>query len=182
MVTPPLKLLHTFQTLSIVYRDAYNRKINDRYLPKWREYKELSLWAWDLLTQTGIGISLAPLARPSEPMLDWVSSSLNLGAVFVRMTWTGAAGGESAGSVEQAAAIPSGNALRVTPPAAPENATGWSVYVGESSGAVLRQNGTPLAVESAWVMPESGMETGEEMGPGQAADLFKTVPRFMQRG
>ena len=45
VVTPPLKLFHTFQTLGIVYRDAYNRKLNHKYLPKWREYKELARWA-----------------------------------------------------------------------------------------------------------------------------------------
>ena len=49
VVTPPLKLWHTFQTLAIAYRDAYNRKLNDKYLPKWKEYKELARWAADLL-------------------------------------------------------------------------------------------------------------------------------------
>ena len=33
VVTPPLKLWHTFQALAIIYRDAYNRKLNDKYLP-----------------------------------------------------------------------------------------------------------------------------------------------------
>lgn len=182
VVTPPLKLLHTFQTLSIVYRDAYNRKLNDRYLPKWREYKELSRWAWDLLTQTGIGISLTPLPRPSEPALDWTAASLDLGPMFVRMTWTDAAARESAGSVEQAIAVPEGNALRVTPPSAAPGATGWNVYAGESSGAVTRQNATPLALGSAWVMPPPGVIAGEPLGTGQQADLFKTAPRFVQRG
>lgn len=57
VVTPPLKLWHTFQTLAIIYRDAYNRKVNDKYLPKWKEYKELANWASDLLFQTGIGLT-----------------------------------------------------------------------------------------------------------------------------
>ena len=182
VVTPALKLLHTFQTLSIVYRDAYNRKLNDRYLPKWREYKELSRWAWDLLTQTGIGVSLMPLPRPSEPSLDWVSSGLDLGPKFVRMTWTGSGGKESAGSVEQAVAVPAVNALRVTPPSAPPEANGWNIYVGGASGTVTGQNAAPLTLETAWVMPESGMIVGDALGTGQEADLFKTVPRFVQRG
>ena len=98
VVTPPLKLFHTFQTLGIVYRDAYNRKLNDKYLPKWREYKELARWAWDLLLQTGIGITSGPLPRPANPTLDWVSSSLSATALFVSMTWLGSTGAESAGS------------------------------------------------------------------------------------
>ena len=31
VVTPPLKLWHIFRTLEMVYRDAYNSQLNDRY-------------------------------------------------------------------------------------------------------------------------------------------------------
>jgi hypothetical protein len=102
--------------------------------------------------------------------------------MFVRMTWTDASARESTGSVEQAIAVPDGNALRVTPPSAPAGPNGWNVYTGESSGAVTRQNVTPLAVGTVWVIPPSGMIAGEALGTGQQADLFKTAPRFVQRG
>src|SRR5688572_22204961 len=72
VVTPPLKLWHTFQTLAIIYRDAYNRKLNDKYLPKWTEYKELARWAANLLYQTGVGLVIQPIPRPDAPALDWV--------------------------------------------------------------------------------------------------------------
>ena len=182
VVTPPLKLTHTFQTLAIVYRDAYNRKLNDKYLPKWREYKELARWAWDLLAQTGIGISAAPVPRPKAPELDWVSSTVVLAPLFVSMTWVGPQDAEGAGSAEQAIAIPADNALRVTPAAVPESVTGWNVYVGESSGALTRQNTELIPVGTTWTLPASGLVTGEELGEGQVPDLFKTVPRFSQRG
>ena len=87
VVTPPLKLWHTFQTLAIAYRDAYNRKLNDKYLPKWKEYKELARWAADLLFQTGIGITTTPIPRTPLPTLDWVSSTLGAMALFARTTW-----------------------------------------------------------------------------------------------
>ncbi len=182
VVTPPLKLLHTFQTLAIVYRDAYNRKLNDKYLPKWKEYKELANWARDLLFQTGIGLSARPIPRPDAAVIDWTPSTLGAGARFVRMTWIGTDGTEGVGSVEQAAQVPAENALRVTPPVSPEGVTGWNVYVGGSSGDISKQNGPALAVDSAWVEPESGLVAGEPPGEGQAPDLFKTVPRFLQRG
>ena len=182
VVTPPLKLTHTFQTLSIVYRDAYNRKLNDKYLPKWREYKELARWAWDLLAQTGIGVSSAPIPRAKAPALDWVSSMLTLVPLFVSMTWVGPQGAEGAGSAEQAIAIPPGNTLRVMPAAGSESAVGWNVYVGESSGSLTRQNAAPIAVGATWTLPASGLVAGEELGAGQAPDLFKTAPRFSQRG
>lgn len=182
VVTPPLKLLHTFQTLSLIYRDAYNRKLNDKYLPKWREYKELAQWAWDLLLQTGVGITVAPVQRPVQPQLDWVSSSLDLTVLFVRMTWIGIQSAEGAGSIEQAISIPTGNALRVTPPTAPSGLSGWNVYVAETSGKVTRQNAAPLEVDTAWVMLSTGVQSGEPLGMGQEPDFFKTVPRFLQRG
>jgi hypothetical protein len=182
VVTPPLKLLHTFRALGIVYRDAYNRKLNDKYLPKWKEYKELGRWAWDLLLQTGIGVTSNPLPRPEQPTLDWVSSTLDAAALFVRMTWVGSTGTEGAGSIEQAISIPANNALRVTPVEAPAGVTGWNVYVGETSGDAKRQNGTPVAPGTGWEMPASGLTDGPPLGNGQDPDFFKTVPRFMQRG
>ena len=182
VVTPPLKLLHTFQTLAIIYRDAYNRKLNDKYLPKWREYKDLASWARDLLFQTGIGISASPVPRPAAPTLDWVTSTLDAAAVFVRMTWMDSTEREGAGSLEQAISVPAGNALRVTPASAPTGVAGWCVYAGEESGELTRQNTAVLALESAWVEPASGLVNGEALGEGQAPDYFKSVPRFLQRG
>ena len=182
VVTPPLKLVHTFQTLAIVYRDAYNRKLNDKYLPKWCEYKELARWAWDLLLQTGIGITSSPLARPEAPVLDWVSFSLDAAALYVRMTWVGSGATESAGSVQQAIGVPSSNALRVTPPVAPGSVTGWNVYVGESTAELTKQNNELLDMGTAWVMPGSGLANGTPLTSGQEPGAFKTVPRFLQRG
>ena len=182
VVTPPLKLWHTFQTLAIIYRDAYNRKVNDKYLPKWKEYKELANWASDLLFQTGIGITSCPVARPQQPALDWVSSTVGGMALFVRITWAGTKGVEGSGSLEKAIAIPSGNALRVTPPTSPAGVTGWNVYVGKSSGVAVRQGSEALDLGAAWVMPGTGLTDGEPIPDGQPPEVFKTVPRFLQRG
>jgi hypothetical protein len=182
VVTPPLKLWQTFQTLAIVYRDAYNRKLNDKYLPKWKEYKDLAQWANDLLFQTGIGITSSPIARPEPPALDWVASSAGGMAVFVRMTWADANGIEGAASAEQAATVPVNYSLRVTPAVAPAGVSGWHVYAGGSSGEVFRQNADALELGTAWVMPENGLVSGVKVGEGQLPEVFRTVPRFLQRG
>jgi len=182
VVTPPLKLLHTFQTLAIVFRDAYNRKLNDKYLPKWKEYKELAQWARDLLFQTGIGVASEPVPRPKPAVLDWVTSTLGGAALFARITWIGGQNKEGSGSAEQAINVPANNALRVTPPETPEGIAGWNVYIGASSGAITRQNSAPLTPGAAWIQPETGLIAGEPLGDGQPPDLFKTVPRFLQRG
>jgi len=182
VVTPPLKLWHTFQTLAIVYRDLYNRKVNDKYLPKWKEYKELARWAADLLYQTGIGVTWAPLPRPAGPTLDWVSGPHPAATHFVAITWSSAAGEESAGSVEQAISVPDASALRVAHGAPPVSATKWNVYTGSVAGETTRQNPLPLALFNPWILPPSGLVLGSSLGEGQAPQAFRTAPRFMQRG
>ncbi|MEX2302303.1 MAG: hypothetical protein WD733_15285 [Bryobacterales bacterium] len=182
VVTPPLSLWHTFQTLAIVYRDAYNRKLNDKYLPKWKEYKDLAQWASGLLFQTGIGIASNPVPRPASPTLDWVASSAAALAVFVRVTWVGAQGVEGAASAEQAVTVPVNHSLRVTIGEAPAGVSGWHVYAGSSSGEVFRQNAEALEPGPAWVMPAGGLISGAAVGDGQLPEVFRTVPRFLQRG
>jgi hypothetical protein len=192
VVTSPLKLWHTFQTLAIVYRDAYNRKLNDKYLPKWNEYKELARWASNLLYQTGIGVAMQPLPKPNQPALDWVIGTLAAMTVYAQMSWTNAAGtAEGAPSDEIAVQVPANQALRVTPPSVPASPlppalpygiAGWNVYVGGASGAGTRQNTQPLALGQPWVMPATGMTAGAPVGSGQQPDFFRTVPRFAQRG
>ena len=183
VVTSPLKLWHTFQTLAIAYRDAYNRKLNDKYLPKWNEYKELARWASNLLYQTGIGVVTQPAPRPAKPAADAVSGTLGAMTLYVRMSWTNAGGtSEGAASVELAVETQSNQALRVTPPAAPEAAAGWNVYVGTASGEGTRQNSQALALGQPWVMPGTGLVSGAALGTGQEPDFYRTVPRFLQRG
>ena len=182
VVTPPLKLWTTFQTLGLFFRDAHTRRANDKYLAKWHEYREMAKWASELLLQTGIGLVGKPVARPAEPEVDFVSSSLGPLSMFVRMTWVDGEGRESAGSPEKAVKSLSTKALRVTPKPAPGGVTGWNVYVGQSRGEALRQNTNTLTLGEAWMMPETGIETGEQIGDGQKADMFLTAPRYLQRG
>jgi hypothetical protein len=184
VVTPPMKLWHTFQTLAIVYRDAYNRKLNDKYLPKWSEYKELARWASNLLYQSGIGLVTQAAPRPAQPVVDGVSGTLLGATYYVRMTWvTGTI--EGAASLQAALTLADNQVLRVTPPAAPASPyaiTGWNVYIGTASGSESLQNAQPLALGQAWVLPGTGVITGKAVGMGQDPDFYRTVPRFVQRG
>ena len=41
-VTDPLRRWHAHKTLALVYRDAYNNQLNDRYKGKWKEYEQLA--------------------------------------------------------------------------------------------------------------------------------------------
>jgi hypothetical protein len=181
IVTPPLKLWLTFQALTLVFRDAHTRKANDKYLPKWREYKELAKWASELLFQTGVGLTAAPIPRAEQPEVGFAPSSLAGMALYVRVAWTRGTE-EGAGSLERAVRTTSNQALRLTPAEGPQPATGWNVYLGRRRGEALLQNDGPLEVGEAWTMPESGLAAGREIGDGQRPDLFRTAPRYLQRG
>lgn len=182
VVTPPLKLWTTFQTLGLFFRDAHTRRANDKYLTKWREYREMAKWASELLMQTGVGLVSGPVPRPEAPTIDAVGSGLGPLALFIRMTWVAEAGAESAGSLEKAFKTLNAQAVRVTPETAPQGVTGWNVYVGRTKGEALLQNSDPLNLGEAWIMPETGLEAGAPIGDGQAADMFLTAPRYLQRG
>lgn len=182
VVTPPLKLWTTFQALVLFFRDAHTRRSNDKYLAKWREYREMAKWASELLMQTGVGLVAQPAPRPGAPAFDTVGSGLGPMSLSIRMTWVMENGAESAGSLEKAYKTLNAQAVRVTPPEAPAGASGWNVYVGQSRGAHLLQNSSPLNLGEAWVMPETGLAAGAPIGDGQPAEMFLTAPRYLQRG
>ncbi len=182
VVTPPLKLWHTFQTLALFYRDAQARKVGDKYLPKWREYKELAKWAADLLFQTGVGLAMSPVPRAEQPVIAFAASTLPAMSLYVRTTWVGHDGAEGAGSKECAVQTVANQALKLTMGPAPAAAAGWHVYIGQAPGEALRQTDEALAADAEWVMPAGGVGDGPELGNGQPAEMYRTAPKFLQRG
>src|SRR5437868_10168970 len=96
VVTAPLRLWHTFHTLAMVYRDAYNNQLNDRYEGKWNQYRELARWASGALLQIGVGIVWNPLEQPGAAELTYVAGSQPGATYYVRISWVNARGEESA--------------------------------------------------------------------------------------
>ena len=56
VVSPQMKRWHALHTLAVVYRDAYNNQLNDRYQNKWEEYRELARGAKERTLEFGIGL------------------------------------------------------------------------------------------------------------------------------
>src|SRR5689334_3477779 len=75
VVTSPLRLWHIYHSLELIYRDAYNNQLNDRYKGKWDQYKELSQWAERKLLETGVGIAADPVPRATAPTLTRVQGT-----------------------------------------------------------------------------------------------------------
>jgi len=150
VVSPALRLWHTYRTLESVYQDAYHSQLNDRYAAKRDQFRGLSKWAYERVIQAGVGITLMPVPRALSPELQPVAGALPDGVYYAAMTWINAAGEE--GACSPAAAIEvGGEAFLVIPREVPTEAVGWNVYAGATEEAMVRQNGARLAVTEGWL-------------------------------
>jgi len=181
VVTPPLKMWHTFRTLEMVYRDAYNNALNDRYAGKRDAFHEMAAWAREKLILLGIGMAWNPVPRAAMPAVAPAQGSLAAGTYYVTMAWVNSAGEEGA-SATPVVATTTGNTLMVRPGAAPQGATGWNAYLGVSADRMTLQNGSPLAPAQSWTQPPGLTTAGRTAGSGQAPSCLWPAPRMLQRG
>jgi len=178
VVTPPLRLWHIFHTLAIVYRDAFNRRRNDKYQPKWTEYQELAKTAAGQYRSIGVGIAIGPLGAPTVPTLSSVAGgALDATVYVVQATWVNSGGTESAPSPATSIALAAGQLLRVTPPASPPLALAWFPYVREQ-----RQTPAALDLGTPWTMPSTGPVAGPTLPTGQTPDFLRPQPHILSRG
>jgi hypothetical protein len=184
VVTPPLRLWHVFHTLELVYRDAYNNQLNDRYKGKWRQYRELAQWAATKLLETGVGIAAEPVPRAAAPVLSLEAGGI--GPVDVTLcasvAWVNARGEQGATGNWALITVSAGCVLVVKAVRPPEVAVGWNVYIGESGEEQTRQNAAPIAVGSVWRQTEPIGVDGPQPGSGQTPSYLRAAPRMLVRG
>src|SRR5208337_5521236 len=63
VVTDALRQWHIHKTLAMVYRDAYNNQLNDRYQGKWNQYEQLAKGSSRAYFQLGVGVVVDPIPR-----------------------------------------------------------------------------------------------------------------------
>lgn len=181
VVTGPMRQWHVHKTLALIYRDAYNNQLNDRYKGKWQEYEQLAKASQTTCLQIGIGLVADPAAKAPLPTLASVTGPGSGGTYYVAVTWVNAAGQEGAPSEFTTLATSDGQQLVVTVSGAPQNVTGWNVYVGLSPSTSTLQNASPLATDSSWAMT-SGLTAGAALPGGQRPSWFVTDHRMFERG
>ncbi|MBZ5623804.1 MAG: hypothetical protein LAQ69_34645 [Acidobacteriia bacterium] len=186
VVTPPLKLWHTLRTLELVYADAYNSQLNDRYAGKRDQFHEMAKWAYEKLVETGIGIASFPLPEAATPQVATAAGTppnipLPDGTYYVTMAWTNLQGEEGACAIP-ATITTSMSTLVAQPGTAPQSATGWNVYVGIAPDAMRLQNDRPIATGQTWLQPGALAAGGRAPGSGQSPSYVKPAPRMIQRG
>jgi hypothetical protein len=182
VVTSPLRLWHTYQTLGLVYRDAYNNQLNDRYQGKWEEYRKLARWASESLAQTGVGIVADPIPQALAAELSFVPGTQTGGTYYVRAAWTNGGGEEGLAGNVASLTVTDSNFLRVTPARPPSNAKGWTVFVGFSPDTVYRQNPAPLPMGQSWLQTSPVSTSGTQPGNGQEPNYLRPLPRILRRG
>ena len=184
VVTPPLKLWHTYRALEMVYEDAYNSQLNDRYAGKRDQFHERANWAEDKLREIGMGIAAEPMAKaamPSVTAAPALTAPLADGTYYVTVAWVNGLGEEGA-AAEVADVSTTDSTFAVQTGAAPQSAAGWNVYAGSDPNGLTLQNGSLLRVGQTWLQPDALTAGGPAPGNGQAPSFLKVVPRVIQRG
>ena len=182
VVTAPLKLWHTLRSLELVYMDAYNSQLNDRYAGKRDQFHEMARWAYEKLVDTGIGIANYPLPQADTPTVTTSPGGpLPDGTYYITMAWVNSYGEEGAPAIPGGITT-SGCTFAVQTGPCPANATGWNLYVGTSPDTLALQNGTPIGASENWLQPAVIVTSGRAPGSGQSPSYLKLVPRMLQRG
>ena len=157
VVSPQMKRWQALHTLAVVYRDAYNNQLNDRYLSKWDEYRELARGARERTYGFGIGLVAAPIPRAGTPVLGAGAGALAGALYYVQVSWVSAAGQEGSASCSTNFQTSDNSVLTVAAGNAPAGAVGWNVYVGLTVSTVTLQNSAPLAIGRHFTLPGSGV-------------------------
>jgi hypothetical protein len=181
VVTGPIRQWHIHKTLALIYRDAYNNQLNDRYQGKWQEYERLAKTSHNTCLQIGVGLVVDPIPKAGMPVLTSATGPGSGGTYYVAVTWVNAGGQEGAPSEFTALNTSTGEQLVVTVSGAPLDVIGWNVYAGVSPSTSSLQNASPLPTNSSWTMT-SGLSAGTALPEGQRPSWFVTDHRVIERG
>lgn len=181
VVTEPLRQWHAHKTLAMVYRDAYNNQLNDRYQGKWNEYEKLAKTSEQNYFQIGVGLAAGPISKASVPVLTTVLGTATAATYYVRVAWVNQAGQEGSPSDAAQFTTTEGQQLVVTAVNPPANATGWNAYAGAAPDATALQNSSPIAIGSTLTLT-TGLKQGARPSQGQQPTWFLVDQRLIERG
>jgi len=182
VITRQLKRWHAVHTLEVVYRDAFNNQLNDRYQPKFMEYRQLARNAREHTFHFGVGLALIPIPRAQTPVLSAVAGLIPETTYYARAAWVVVSGQEGEPSDMTAYGAPAGAlpvVQMVNPPAV---ATGFNVYLGLTPDALALQNPTPVPVGQSFTLQDTGLAAGAAPGDGQSADVYISGGWMLRRG
>ena len=169
----------------MVYSDAYNSQLNDRYGKKRDQFHGMAKQAYEKLREMGLGIATTPVPVAAAPGVvagqSGASGNLPDGTYYVVMTWVNAVGEEGAPS-EPVVVTTASSTFLVEAGVAPSTAAGWNVYAGTDPNSVSLQSAAAVEAGVQWVQPGMLSTTGRQPGTGQAWNYLRPIPRVIQRG
>lgn len=181
VATPALLRWLKSRALSLFYFACYGNQLNERYKTKFEHYRKASETAKAEYLQRGIGITSSPLPKPGALASEAGTGTATPGAYYFAAAWVNSRGQESALGTAGSLLLETESGFLLRPPAAPENATGWNLYMGRTADETYRQNTVPLAISDTW--NHSGpLLAGEPAGNGQQPDRHLQLQRIFQRG
>lgn len=181
VVTDPLRQWHAYKTLALIYRDAYNNQLNDRYQGKWQAYEQLAKDSSESYFQIGVGLVTGPIPKASAPVLSTVEGTGVSGTYYVATTWQDQSGHQGSPSDTVQINVAAGLQLVVGTVNAPGSATGWNAYLGQTPTTLSLQNSVPIAIGTTWTMT-AGLVQGATPGKGQQPTWFLVDQRLIERG
>ncbi len=181
VVTDQLRQWHAHKALALVYRDAYNSQLNDRYQGKWTQYEALAKRSLQNYLQIGVGLVANPIPKGAMPALNALPGIAAAATYYVSTTWVSQQGQEGSPSDVAQISTLDGQQLLVSAQAPPAIATAWNVYVGTSPDTITLQNGNPIAAGVDWTEP-GALAHGARPGSGQQPTWFLADQRLIERG
>ena len=182
--TRELTIWQVYESLALIYQDAYYTQLNDRHRARAQQYGVLANRARLGLIERGLGIVTRPLRRPPQPTVNVLPAAETGGTFYVCATYSDGFGFESAPSVVLSIEIVEGNAADLAVgPMVVQNAVGWNLYAGTSPDQMMRQNDFPIGLGMDWFyLPSIPPASGQTPPAGQVPDQILPLNRVLQRG
>ena len=182
VVTRQMKRWHALHTLEVVYRDAFNNQLNDRYKEKFFEYRKLANVAKAQTLQFGVGLVARPVPIAEAPVFGFEAGPLESTTYYARVAWVSGSGQEGLASEVTTYDAPAGSVPVVTAVNVPAGVVGYHVYLGASEETLRRQTVSPVAVGQSFTLAPTGLAAGVAPGDGQVPDSYVSGSRMMVRG
>lgn len=179
-----LRVWQVYESLALIYRDAYYSQLNDRHRARAEEYTVLASKSRRDLVEYGLGLASHPVRRPQQPVTALVPASEVGGTYYFSVTYLNNLSQESSGSSLLSVDVTDGNAADLTlgfP--LTSNVTAWNLYAGMAPEQMFKQNDQPLLPATDWCyLPSLAITSGMGIPEGQLPDQHWPLNRFLQRG
>lgn len=182
IVNGPLRRWERMSALAHVYRDAYFSQLVDRYQAKWDEYTALTRDAREIFIATELELTGDPIRKAEPPLLSTTEGAGMGGTFYASVAWVNAEKQEGQASEASSITAPAETYVTVSVTGAPENATGFNVYVGSTPNSMTLQNASPLAPGSSYTYIPGMVSGGRGPGYGQSPQFRRRLTRTILRG